>query len=179
MFIRSERLFLRPGWPEDSADLRAMLAEDQLVRGLAHMPWLDAGLAGAAADHALPCFLVTLPGRGGARIIGAAGLARREGNVRLGYWIERAHRGHGYATEAVRAVLNVARGLGHERLVSSRPLDIPAAGRVLEKAGFRRAGLKADRQSGAVQCPAREYEIVFAAPGNCDGDDDMGRRRAA
>lgn len=39
MFIRSERLFLRPGWPEDWAELLALIDDESVVRNLARAPW--------------------------------------------------------------------------------------------------------------------------------------------
>ena len=32
MFIRSERLFLRPGWPEDWTELFALIDDEAVVR---------------------------------------------------------------------------------------------------------------------------------------------------
>ena len=39
MFIRSERLFLRPGWPEDWAELLTAINDESIVRNLATVPW--------------------------------------------------------------------------------------------------------------------------------------------
>ena len=39
MFIRSERLFLRPGWPEDWQELLSRIADESVVRNLAKAPW--------------------------------------------------------------------------------------------------------------------------------------------
>ena len=44
MFIRSERLFLRPGWPEDWNELFGEISSvgdsgDAIVRNLASAPW--------------------------------------------------------------------------------------------------------------------------------------------
>ena len=39
MFIRSERLFLRPGWPEEWAELLALIDDQGVVRNLASAPW--------------------------------------------------------------------------------------------------------------------------------------------
>ena len=38
MFFRSERLFLRPGWPEDWDELTARIADPAIVRNLATAP---------------------------------------------------------------------------------------------------------------------------------------------
>ncbi|MBU6268075.1 MAG: GNAT family N-acetyltransferase [Sphingomonadales bacterium] len=142
MFIRSERLFLRPAWPEDWQDLLEAVADEGVVRNLAMAPWPytseDAReFAEMAQDRRHPHFLVTLPGAGGARLIGCVGLAPGEGGVaELGYWIARAHWNRGYATEAARAALSIARTLGHRRMGAAHFLDNPASGRVLARLGF-------------------------------------------
>jgi RimJ/RimL family protein N-acetyltransferase len=190
MFIRSERLFLRPGWSEDWQDLLTLIADEAVVGNLAGAPWPYTGedarsFIDQPQDHLLPRFLVTVPGAGGARLIGGCGLSRRDGEVNLGYWIARSDWGRGYATEAARAVLGLADALGHRRVVASHYIDNAASGRVLEKVGFRRTGRVAERFSKGrgFASPSREYEVLFESsgdsPGDCDGDDAMNRRRAA
>lgn len=138
MFHRTERLFLRPAFPEDCGAIHAGIGEEGIVRNLARAPW-PYGIADAQAfaampqDIRLPHFLVTLPGHG---VIGSAGLGLHEGEAELGYWIARSHWGRGFATEAADAVLSIARALGHRRIVSGHFADNPASGRVLRKLGF-------------------------------------------
>ncbi len=167
MFIRTERLFLRPGWPEDWQELLAAIGEEAVVRNLGRAPWpytaADArDFAARPQDGRTPHFVVTLPGASGARVIGACGLERDDhGGVELGYWIARGHWGRGYATEAGRAVLGLARALGHGRLSASHFVDNPASGRVLAKIGFRPTGRVRERLSrgrGAA-APSVEYAV--------------------
>ena len=80
MFIRSERLFLRPGWPEDWREIFSQIADEGVVRNLAQVPWPYTGeaarqFAELGQDPRRPHFLVTLPGADGARVIGYVGLA--------------------------------------------------------------------------------------------------------
>lgn len=187
MFIRSERLFLRPGWPEDWQDLFALIQDEAIVRNLANAPWPyrpehAREFAARRQEIGLPHFFVTLPGAHGARLIGCAGLGRDSGEVELGYWIARDHWGRGYATEAVRAVLSVARALGHRRIVASHFVDNPASGRVLQKAGFHPVGGAARRFSLArgEEAPARRFEIrLDPCGGDPDIDSDEGKPRMA
>jgi len=73
------------------------------------------------------------------------------GVVEIGYAIVAGLWGRGYATSAVRAPLDVARGTGGiERVIAHTPLDRPASGRVLAKAGFAPAGEMDDEHDGAV-----------------------------
>jgi len=155
MFARTERLLLRPGWAEDAPALASAIADEQVVRNLATAPWPYA-LADAEAflasprDPVMPSFLITERTNGAPRIVGACGLGRRpSGAVELGYWIARPHWGKGFATEAGRALIDIARALKLPRLEGSHFIDNPASGRVLEKLGFVPTGLSAERYSCA------------------------------
>lgn len=151
MFHRSERLFLRPAFPEDSGAILAGIGDEAIVCNLARAPWPytleDAkSFAALPQDMRLPHFLVTLPGVG---VIGSAGMGEHEGEPELGYWIARAHWGCGYATEAAGAVLRVACALGHRRVVAGHFVDNPASGKVLRKLGFVPTGRPGQRFSAA------------------------------
>jgi RimJ/RimL family protein N-acetyltransferase len=185
MFVRSERLFLRPGWPEDWRELLD-LVDEAIVRNLAKTPWPytadDARrFTASTQDKRLPHFLVTLPGAHGPRLIGACGLDRIGDDVELGFWIARDHWGRGYAAEAGRAVLGLARALGHERIVSSHFQDNPASGKVLGKIGFVPTGRVCPRFSrGRGQAaPAVEFAVVLDREGNTDDDPQAGMNHAA
>jgi RimJ/RimL family protein N-acetyltransferase len=175
MFIRSERLFLRPGWPEEWEDLLALIDDEEVVRNLARAPWPYTAEHAKAFVHLqherlLPNFLVTLPGQQGARLIGSVGLSRDGDEVELGYWIGRPFWGQGFATEAARAVLGVAQALGHERLLAYHFADNPASGRVLRKLGFCPSGLVRDRFSlgRGGKAPAQQLSLTLGARGDCD-----------
>jgi RimJ/RimL family protein N-acetyltransferase len=151
VFHRSQRLFLRPAFPEDCGAILAGIGEEAIVRNLARAPWpytMDDARAFAALpqDPRLPHFLVTLPGVG---VIGAAGMGEHAGEPELGYWIARDHWGRGYATEAAGAVLKIARTLGHQRVIAGHFADNPASGKVLRKLGFVPTGRPGQRFSAA------------------------------
>ena len=172
MFARTERLLLRPGFAEDSAMLAKAIADEQVVRNLATAPWpygqaeADAFLA-RPADPALPRCLVQLRTDGAPVLVGGVGLERRpSGSVELGYWIARAHWGHGYATEAGRAIIAMARMLRLPRIEAAHFIDNPASGRVLEKLGFVATGLMAPRSSCARggEAMTRIFRLSLAEP---------------
>ena len=185
MFIRSERLFLRPGWPEDWQELHARIADEGVVRNLATAPWPYTAehardFAGLLQDGRCPHFLVTLPtANGPAALIGGIGLARIDGEVELGYWISRDHWGQGFATEAARAVLRLARTLGHRAIVAGHFIDNPASGAVLRKVGFAKTGRQRQRHSLARGYVAQSVEYRLELGERCDCDDDVAAMRAA
>lgn len=156
MFARTDRLLLRPGFAEDAPALARAIGDERIVRHLARAPW-PYGLAeaesflAAPADPGLPRMLVfERNGTDTPTLVGGCGLLRRpSGAVELGYWIARAHWGRGLATEAGRAVIDIARALRLPRLEAAHFVDNPASGRVLEKLGFQDTGLAAARHSCA------------------------------
>ena len=155
MFARTDRLLLRPGWAEDAPALARAIADEQIVRNLATAPWpyalkdAEAFLA-SPRDPVMPSFLIMERTEGAPRVVGSCGLGRRpSGAVELGYWIARPHWGKGFATEAGRALIDIARTLKLSRLEGSHFVDNPASGRVLEKLGFVPTGLSANRYSCA------------------------------
>ncbi len=179
MFIRSERLFLRPGWPEDWEELLAGIGDEAVVRNLAKAPWPytadDARwFSSQPQDPRCPHFFVTVPtSREPARIIGGVGLALNDGEIELGYWIARDSWGRGYATEAARAVLRLARTLGHSRISAGHFADNPASGKVLRKVGFAPTGELRPRYCVArgSDVPAVIHALTLGQPSDCDGGD--------
>ena len=162
MFYRSERLFLRPAFPEDSREIYEGICDAGVVQMLARAPWpyrlADAEEFCVMADdpHA-PRFVITLPAAKGAPIIGVVGFHADEEGLGFGYWIARDHWGRGYATEAGRGALEVARALGHKRVFAGHYVDNPASGRVLRKLGFRETG-----EIRPAFCCARGGELVLS-----------------
>jgi RimJ/RimL family protein N-acetyltransferase len=78
----------------------------------------------------------------GGALIGMCGVMVREGKAEVGYWLGVPHWGHGYATEAARAVIDHAFGdLGHDTLDAGARVSNPASRRVLEKCGFQWTGV--------------------------------------
>lgn len=173
MFARTHRLTLRPGWPEDAPALAAAVGHERVVRMLARVPWPYA-VADAESFLARPrgvsdiTLLILAHEDARPRLIGTIGLApEEEGGHELGYWLSPDAWGRGYATEAGRAMLAIARhALGLRRLVSGHFTDNPASGRVLAKLGFRATGRIVPRYSAGrgedVPCRMVECDLVEA-----------------
>lgn len=146
MFALTPRLTLRPGWPEDAPALAHAIGHRAVVERLARAPWPYA-LDDATAFLSLPCgateprFVIIERGRAH-RLIGGIGLHRADnGDHELGYWLTPDAWGRGYATEAARALLDIARhALPITRIAAYHHADNPASGRVLRKLGFVETG---------------------------------------
>ena len=164
MFARTQRLTLRPGWPEDAPALHAAIAHEAVAFKLSRLPWpytlahAEAWL-GTTPEDGGQRFLVFAHDRGPApELVGGMGLhpAEREWaeGLEIGYWLTPAAWGRGYATEAARAVVEIARhGLGLKRLLGRHMLDNPASGAVLRKLGFSPTG------RGRLPCLARGEDV--------------------
>jgi ribosomal-protein-alanine N-acetyltransferase len=146
--IETERLVLRPWKPEDAPALQRIASAKEIADGLISIPhpYPD----GAAAD-----WIATADDKSGLRLaivrrsdgalVGSIALSIEAEHRRAeaGYFVGVEHWGRGYATEALLAVL--AHGfeeLGLNRIYAHHFLRNPASGRVLEKAGMRREGIR-------------------------------------
>ena len=174
MFARTERLLLRPGFPEDAPAVAHAIGHPAIARNLATAPWpyslrdAEAFLA-APRDPVLPSLLILERTEGSPKLVGACGLGRRSsGAVELGYWIARGGWGRGIATEACTALVDIARTLRLPSIEASHFLDNPASGRVLEKLGFSATGIVAPRLCCArgEHVAARLYRLQLRERGH-------------
>lgn len=182
MFARTPRLTLRPGWIEDAPELARAVAHESVAMKLARLPW-PYGLADAEAFLSMPhaageaaCLIFAHDMGVAPRLIGCVGVHHIDVVPEIGYWLTPDAWGRGYATEAGRAMLEIARyALGHRRLGAHHHLDNPASGRVLRKLGFAPTGHIAPRESRArgVSVPSASYTLAL------DGDDSDIPRMAA
>ena len=167
MFARTERLLLRPGWGEDAAALATAIGNEAIVLNLAKVPWpydvRDAeGYLNRERHAGEADFLIFLRTRGAPRLIGGIALARHDDDLVLGYWIVPSCWGLGFATEAGRAVIALAKGsLRIDTIVGRHFVDNPASGRVLEKLGFRGTDTidQVYSEARGGNAPARRYTI--------------------
>lgn len=150
--ITTERLRLRELTEADAKPLHAIYGDPETMRfiGAAGRPTVDLDrtrrtltfLLRHAENHGFSLWAVDEPD--GERLVGVAGLLWVEGHgpeVEAAYLMRRDRWGRGYATEALRAVLDVGhRQLGIERIVALAYPENDASRRVMEKAGMRADG---------------------------------------
>ena len=176
MFARTKRLTLRHGWPEDAPAVTRAMGHEPVVRMLAKAPWpyrlADAEAFLSRQRAASEASFLILSHEGDyPSIVGGIGLAPDDQGHELGYWLTPDAWGRGYATEAGRAVLAIARhALGLKRVHAGHFVDNPASGRVLQKLGFRATGVVKGRYSagrGAIT-PCRLFELDLAEEADAD-----------
>lgn len=158
MFARTERLLLRPGWAEDAPALAAAISHDSVTNNLSWGRWPTGrdveGWLSRAQDPALPSLMILSRTDGEPELVGGSSLQRMaDGGIELDFWISPHRRGRGFATESARAMLGIAQSLGIRMLAACAFMEQGAAGRVLEKLGFRSTEVIA-RQSAARSSPA-------------------------
>lgn len=179
MFSVTPRLLLRPGWPEDIDTLFAAINDKSLVRNLARAPWPytrdDAAQFLATPRPMLqPNFLIFSRDGQVPRLLGCIGFGDDGyGHIELGYWIVREHWGRGYATEAGRAVLDIARTLGHPEMQAEHFADNPASGKVLRKLGFRPTDRTTPRFSKGRGQEAEAVQFTLSLSEDDSADDVM------
>ncbi len=173
MFARTERLLLRPAWPEDATALTAALGDARVSRMLARVPHpytltdAERRVAEPRAPHE-PRFLIWAhqaaapESTRGPALIGGIAIDQRDRGAELAFWLTPDAWGRGYATEAGRAVIDMARhALPLDRLHAWHFADNPASGRVLRKLGFAPAGTGSARYSRGrdAVAPVVEYAL--------------------
>jgi RimJ/RimL family protein N-acetyltransferase len=150
--IGTRRLILRPLRESDAAAIFALFNDWDVARWLSSPPWpytrADAeNFVRAVLDPANDtevAFAITLHDR----LIGSIGLRRwpasklqSEAGLNIGYWLGTPYWGHGYMTEALRALVNHVFALsGADAIFCGAFADNRASLRVQEKAGFMPAG---------------------------------------
>lgn len=176
MFARTARLTLRPGWPEDAPALTQTIAHEAVVANLSRAPWpyaledAEEFLAKPrAADDAR--FVILGHEADYPRIIGTIAVWFQDDAYELGYWLTPAAWGRGYATEAGRVMIQMARhALGVKHIRAGHFVDNPASGRVLTKLGFRPTGAVVPRFSLArgAEAPCAVFELDLDEDRTCD-----------
>ncbi|HET9717840.1 MAG TPA: GNAT family N-acetyltransferase [Pseudolabrys sp.] len=143
--LETRRLTLRAARLEDAKAVAALANDRRIAENTARIPHpyrladAEKFIDGASEDGEA-VFLITLRDK---TIIGACGIMFHQDDVpELGYWLGVPYWNHGYATEALHAVIDYAfTDLTHEALQAGARVTNPASRRVLEKCGFQWTGV--------------------------------------
>jgi RimJ/RimL family protein N-acetyltransferase len=143
--LQTERLTLRAPRRADARIIAKLANDRRIAENTLRVPHpygigdAEQFIAAVNAGDGETCFMMTLDGAP----IGACGFVPREDGAEIGYWLGVAYWGRGFATEAVRAVIDHAFGdLDHDMLQSGARVSNPASRRVLEKCGFQWTGVR-------------------------------------
>ena len=144
--LETQRLVLRAPQLGDAKAIAALANDRRIAENTARIPHpyrlsdAESWIIGTNADMEGETYLITLAN---GAVIGSCGFDMRDGPVpEIGYWVGTRYWGKGYATEAVRALIDRAfTDLGHQALQSSVRVTNPGSRRVLEKCGFQWAGV--------------------------------------
>ncbi|RVT82598.1 N-acetyltransferase [Rhodobacteraceae bacterium CCMM004] len=159
--LATPRLSLREMRPGDLGAVLRIGGDVRVARMLSSVahPW-DAEAAQVWIARSLyrgrPGFRLAILRRG--RLIGSVGFGKAPGETvqTVGYFLDPAHWGRGYATEAVGALLaDVLPRFGIDSVEASAFADNPASARVLTRVGFHEVARGLGR-SGARLEPAEE-----------------------
>jgi RimJ/RimL family protein N-acetyltransferase len=146
--LETERLILRAPRRGDVKAIASLLDDRRIAANTARIPHpysasdAEQFVASANRQDGEATFMIF----SGDELIGGCGIDPREDAPESGYWLGVAHWGHGYATEAVRALVDYAFGeLCHETLAAGARVTNPASRRVLEKCAFQWTGVRLTR----------------------------------
>jgi RimJ/RimL family protein N-acetyltransferase len=147
--VVTPRLIMRKPVDEDASAIFATYANDAAVTRWLGWPRHQA----LAASHAFvnfshaewmrwPAGPYVIESRESGELLGATGFGfETPFRAATGYVLAKHAWGHGYATEALGAIVNVARQINLVRLYAVCHVDHGASARVLEKCGFAREGI--------------------------------------
>ena len=144
--LETPRLVLRAPQFEDAKAIAALANDRRIAENTARIPHpykipdAESWIIAAGTELDAETYLITLAN---GTVIGGCGFDLREGPApEVGYWLGVRHWGKGYATEAVRALIDHAfTDLDHKAMQSSVRVTNPGSRRVLEKCGFQWTGV--------------------------------------
>ncbi len=146
--LETERLTLRPPRHADVNAIAVLANDRRIAENTARIPHpygvndAEQFVASANKRAGEACFVIMLDDT----LIGACAVDPREDGPEIGYWLGASYWGRGFATEAVRAVIDHAFGdLQHETLQAGARVSNPASRRVLEKCAFQWTGVRLSR----------------------------------
>ncbi len=174
--LTAGRLTLRAFEPGDAEPLHRLVNDWAVVRMLSRLPfpyprtladeWVGASARGVANGTGYPLAITRMEG-GVETLVGCAEIGI-EGTVgELGYWVGRRFWGQGIATEAAGRLARWA--LAHldlDGLAATVAIDNPASAAVLERIGFKRAGL----ETKAFLARGGEHSVIRFTAGRADLD---------
>ncbi|NVO12900.1 MAG: GNAT family N-acetyltransferase [Rhodoplanes sp.] len=167
--LETGRLILRAPRLEDAKTVATLADDRRIAENTLRIPHpyglgdAEDWIASTNLDSRDETFLIA---RRDGTVMGACGLEWRNGHSpEIGYWLGARYWGQGFATEAVRALVDHAfADHGYNALQAGARTSNPASRRVLEKCGFQWTSvvlhrIRAIRSSAPVDCLRLERAI--------------------
>jgi len=169
--LTTARLRLRPFAAGDAAAVSVLAGDAEVSRYLLHVPhpyptglaadWIASHRETWAQGHGASWAVTTLAD---GTLLGTASLrwVRRHDHAELGYWLGRAHWGHGYALEAAAAALGCAFStLGCARVFAQHLAGNERSAKVLARLGMVAEGVRrAHIKKGGAYHDAYQFGLL-------------------
>ena len=153
--VKTQRLLLRPFRLEDGPEVQRLAGEREIASTTCSIPhpYLDGVAELWISTHAAAYIeregvTLAITQKKTGVLMGAIGfnVNLKNGWAEIGYWIGKPYWGHGYATEALRALIPWAFAtFPLNRLQACHFTRNPASGRVMQKAGMTLEGVLRQR----------------------------------
>ena len=163
--LRTPRLILRRPRLRDAPRIATLLNNYEVTKNLARVPypytfnmavdWLVRQKRDWSPDSVT--FAIVLPDDG---LIGFCGMHREGRLAEIGYWLGEPYWGHGFATEAAHALIDLAfRATAIERLHVSCHAINGGSRRVIHKCGFQFSSMGMADSLAAGNVPVERYVL--------------------
>jgi len=152
--ITTERLFLRPYELSDAQRVSELCNNYNIYRSTLSLPhpypvesalaWIPTHEENFKNDR---CYEFAIADKATGELYGAIGLSNHQNNKNgeIGYWIGEEYWGNGYATEALKAIIDFAFSeKGYHKVWGRLFAANPASGKVMQKAGMVKEGVLAE-----------------------------------
>ena len=172
--LTAGRLTLRPFEPADAEQLHRLINDWAVVRMLSRLPfpyprtladeWISSSTRQVDAGTGYP-LAITRVEDGTETLIGCTEIGIEGGIGELGYWVGRRYWGQGVATEAAGRLARWAlANLDLDGLAATVATDNPASAAVLERIGFKRAGI----ETKAFLARGGEHSVIRFTAGRAE-----------
>ncbi len=146
--LETKRLTLRAPRHEDVKAIAVLANDRRIAENTARIPHpydtadAEQFIESVNKRDGEVCFAISH----GGTLVGACGIDPRDDVPEIGYWLGARYWDRGFATEAVRAVIDYAFGeLQHHALQAGARVTNPVLRRVLEKCAFQWTGVRLTR----------------------------------
>ena len=172
--LTTGRFTLRPFAPADAEQLHRLVNDWAVVRMLSRLPfpyprtladeWIGSSIRQVDAGTGYPLAITGIED-GVETLLGCVSVRFRGTVGELGYWVGRRYWGRGVATEAAGRLAHWAlANLDLDSLSAGVATDNPASAAVLERIGFKRAGMATEE----FLARGGEYSVIRYRAGRAD-----------